>query len=98
MIDHQPWFVARHFACLTGARRPYRLPQRVDPHQRRAIWLQYACGAVEELEAINDAGYTAPFTASTIRSTAASACGSATRCCRGCTITIASRMPARSGH
>ncbi|MCY1502733.1 hypothetical protein D9M68_368360 [compost metagenome] len=35
MIDNQPWFVAHDFARLIGAHRPWLLPKRMDPHQKR---------------------------------------------------------------
>ncbi len=56
MIDNQPWFVATDFARLIGAQRPYRLPNRMDPHQKRNVLLQYASGLREEVEVISDAG------------------------------------------
>ncbi|MGF6691803.1 BRO family protein [Pseudomonas sp. D(2018)] len=56
MIDNQPWFVAYDFALLIGAHRPYRLPKRMDPHQKRSVMLQYASGFREEVEVISDAG------------------------------------------
>lgn len=56
MVDNRPWFVAEDFARLIGALRPYRLPQRVDPHHRRALFLLHQSGAREEVEVISDAG------------------------------------------
>ncbi|MDE3738799.1 BRO family protein [Pseudomonas resinovorans] len=56
MIDNQPWFVAYDFALLIGAHHPYRLPKRMDPHQKRSVMLQYASGFREEVEVISDAG------------------------------------------
>ena len=56
MIDRQPWFVAYDFARLIAAHRPYVLPKRMDPHQRRSAVLQYASGLREEVELISDAG------------------------------------------
>lgn len=56
MIDHQPWFVAHDFALLISARRPYRLPSRMDPEQKRAVVLEYASGFREEVEVISDSG------------------------------------------
>ncbi|MNZ44086.1 hypothetical protein D3C78_617080 [compost metagenome] len=56
MIDNQPWFVAHDFARLIGAHRPWLLPKRMDPRQKRAVVLQYASGTREEVEVISDAG------------------------------------------
>ncbi len=56
MIDNQPWFVAMDFARMIGALRPYRLPQRMDPNQKRWVLLEYATGLREEVEVISDAG------------------------------------------
>ncbi|BBP83277.1 MULTISPECIES: BRO-N domain-containing protein [Pseudomonas] len=56
MIDNQPWFVAVDFARMIGALRPYRLPQRMDPYQKRWVLLEYGTGLREELEVISDAG------------------------------------------
>ena len=44
LIDRQPWFVAHDFSLLINARRPYRLPQRMDPEQKRAVILEYLSG------------------------------------------------------
>ncbi|MDG9858115.1 MULTISPECIES: hypothetical protein [Pseudomonas] len=44
LIDRQPWFVAHDFALLIDARRPYRLPKRMDPEQKRAVILEYLSG------------------------------------------------------
>jgi prophage antirepressor-like protein len=56
MIDHQPWFVAQDFALLIAARRPYRLPNRMDPEQKRAVKLAYPSGFLEEAEVISESG------------------------------------------
>jgi Prophage antirepressor len=56
LIDRQPWFVAHDFALLINARRPYRLPQRMDPEQKRAVTLEYLSGFREEVEVISESG------------------------------------------
>ncbi|MCJ1879342.1 hypothetical protein [Pseudomonas nitroreducens] len=44
LIERQPWFVAHDFARQINARRPYRLPNRMDPEQKRAVILEYLSG------------------------------------------------------
>lgn len=56
LIDRQPWFVAHDFALLINARRPYRLPKRMDPEQKRAVILEYHSGFREEVEVISESG------------------------------------------
>ncbi|MCY1528313.1 hypothetical protein D9M68_634140 [compost metagenome] len=56
MIDNQPWFVARDFAQLIGARHPRRLLRALEPHEQRCVTLAYTSGFLEEVEAISDAG------------------------------------------
>lgn len=56
LIERQPWFVAHDFARLINARRPYRLPNRMDPEQKRAVILEYHSGFHEEVEVISESG------------------------------------------
>ena len=56
MIDNQPWFVARDFAQLIGARHPRRVLSALEPHEKRSVTLEYTSGFLEEVEAISDAG------------------------------------------
>ncbi|MCE4073614.1 MULTISPECIES: phage antirepressor [Pseudomonas] len=52
LIDRQPC----DFARLINARRPYRLPQRMDPEQKHAVILEYLSGFHEEVEVISESG------------------------------------------
>ena len=56
MIDNQPWFVARDFAKLIGARHPRRMLRSLEPHEKRCVTLKCTSGFLEEVDAISDAG------------------------------------------
>ncbi|MBD9632891.1 MULTISPECIES: Bro-N domain-containing protein [Pseudomonadaceae] len=56
LIDRQPWFVGLDFGRLIGTGRPYHLPKRMDPEQKRAVVLEYLSGFREEVEVISESG------------------------------------------
>ncbi|WP_448680075.1 BRO-N domain-containing protein [Pseudomonas nicosulfuronedens] len=56
LIDRHPWFVGLDFGRLIGTGRPYHLPKRMDPEQKRAVVLEYLSGFREEVEVISESG------------------------------------------